>query len=346
MARMNAVAERDSIGRQLSPAEDFQLFVAQRAQEFKPVLPSHISVEKFQRTVLTAVASNPDLLQANRRTLWNACMKAAQDGLLPDNREAALVWFNTKVSKRGEPDRWEKHVQYMPMVYGLRKKILQSGEIARIETAVVYQNDHFRYVRGLHPDLIHEPTLAEPGEPLAAYSIAWFKDGSYSFEVMPKAQIEKVRQASKNADRGPWVQWWDEMARKTVLRRHAKSLPMSSDIIDVEARDLAEDARTAATVMTLPTQQAPVQIAAAPEATPIPFADEEPQQIEAAAEPGGTHPIVAEFEEARAALQSAENVIDLQAVWDRAQHCEWTDDEYAELEQTMTDRDAELRRGR
>jgi len=83
--------------------------------EFAAALPPQIPVEKFIRTTLTAVQMNPDLLQADRRSLLGACMKAAQDGLLLDGREAAPVIFNTKDGKK---------VQYMPMVGGILKKMI------------------------------------------------------------------------------------------------------------------------------------------------------------------------------------------------------------------------------
>ena len=59
--------------------------------EFEAALPPQISVDKFIRTTLTAVQMNPDLLQADRKTLLGTCMKAAQDGLMLDGREAAPV---------------------------------------------------------------------------------------------------------------------------------------------------------------------------------------------------------------------------------------------------------------
>ena len=49
--------------------------------QFGAVLPKHIPVERFGRVVLTAVQTNPELLNVERRSLWNACMRAAQDGL-------------------------------------------------------------------------------------------------------------------------------------------------------------------------------------------------------------------------------------------------------------------------
>ena len=35
---------------------------------------------------------------------------------------------------------------------------------------------------------------------------------------------------SRAANDGPWVNWFDEMARKSVVRRLAKRLPISTDV--------------------------------------------------------------------------------------------------------------------
>ena len=242
--------------REDSPLVAFKSNLAKRADEFKMALPGHISPEKFQRTVLTAVQSNPKLLDADRASLYTSCMKAAQDGLLPDGREAALVMFSNRVNENGT---WVSvdMVQYMPMVYGLRKKILQSGEISSISCNVVYRQEAeagaFIYEEGTDRTLRHRPMLdIDVGDDdiIAAYSIAVMKDGTQSFEVMRRSEINKVRQTSKTGavgmtdykknpkpPKGPWVDWFGEMAKKTVMRRHSKSLPMSGDIIDVEAMD-------------------------------------------------------------------------------------------------------------
>src|SRR3546814_9174090 len=75
-----------------------------------------IPVEKFHRVAVTAISSNPDLLNVDRTSLFGALMKAAQDGLLPDGREGAIVPFKGKAS-------------WMPMVAGIMKKVRNSGEI-------------------------------------------------------------------------------------------------------------------------------------------------------------------------------------------------------------------------
>jgi recombination protein RecT len=249
--------------------------LAKGADQFKMALPAHISVEKFQRTILTAVQNDPQLLDADRGSLLLACMRCAQDGLLPDKREAALVIFKENKNVNGQ---WQTKllVQYMPMVYGLRKKILQSGDIADITTNVVYIQEIaagcFVYEEGTERVLRHKPILDPNFEPTdddlaCAYSMATFKDGTVSFEVMRASEIRKVQEKSQTGatkdrqgkDRkpsGPWVEWKSEQWRKTVMRRHSKSLPMSGDLIDVEVHDDEMSARSAAAVLSAP-QTAP-----------------------------------------------------------------------------------------
>lgn len=189
--------------------------------EFRMALPPHIPVDKFRRVALTSIQSNPDLMRADRRSLFSACVKCAQDGLLPDGREAALVVFGNAVS-------------YMPMVSGILKRVRNSGELASITSQIVYRNDTFRYwvdADGEH--IQHEPLMfGERGDIVGVYALAKTKDGAVYIETMTKAQVEKVRSVSRTKNKGPWVDWWEEMARKTAIRRLSKRLPMSTDFVD------------------------------------------------------------------------------------------------------------------
>lgn len=181
-------------------------------------LPSTVSPDKFRNVVITAANMSPDLLNADRRSLLGACVKCAADGLVPDGREAALVLFGGKV-------------QYMPMLAGVLKRARNSGEIASLVVQVVHEKDSFiwRPSDGERPVEHGVPGLGDDrGAPIGAYAIARLKDGSVMAEVMSKAEIEKVRAVSRSKGNGPWVQWWDQMARKTVLRRLSKYLPMDA----------------------------------------------------------------------------------------------------------------------
>jgi recombination protein RecT len=225
---MNAIVE--------TRPKDFRDQWESMGGEVQAALPPHIPVERFMRVVLTAVNGNPDLISADRRSLFESSMKAAQDGLLPDGRDGALVVFNTKVKVDGQ-EKWIKKVQWMPMIGGILKKVRNSGDILSISSHVAYENDQFTYVLGDEEKIEHQPALGERGKARLVYAIAKTKDGGIYREIMTVDDVEKVRSVSKAKDSGPWKDWWAEMARKTVLRRLAKRLPMSSDLDDLVRRD-------------------------------------------------------------------------------------------------------------
>lgn len=213
-----------------------------RTSQFAAALPAHVPVERFKRVLLTALSSSPDLVNADRRTLFTSAMNAAQDGLLPDGREGALVIYNKKLKEDGE-ERFIKAVQWMPMIAGIRKKVRNSGEIATWDAHVIHEHDEFDYQLGLDPRLHHKPKITgDRGEMIGAYSVARLKSGETSFEVMTAAEIWAVwSKASKAKDKGqpsgPWKDYQGEMFRKTVARRHSKVLPMSTDLDDLIRRD-------------------------------------------------------------------------------------------------------------
>ncbi len=194
--------------------------------QFHAALPAHIPVERFMRVVMTAIQNNPDLLKASRKSLFNAAMKAAQDGLLPDGREGAMVPFGGEIT-------------WMPMIGGIRKKVRNSGEIATWDVHAVYEKDAFEFELGDDPFIRHRPHLGDDrGDLIAVYSIATLKSGEKSRDVMSVSEIEKIRALSKGKNT-PWnnLTFYPEMAKKTVARRHSKVLPMSSDLDDLIRRD-------------------------------------------------------------------------------------------------------------
>jgi recombination protein RecT len=211
---------------QQSPIHKFRSELMAMTPELANALPSHIKPEKFQRVILTVVQLQPDLLSCDRRSLFAACLKCAADGLVPDGREAALVKYGTSA-------------QYLPMFTGVQKRVRNSGEIASIQSHVIYEHDEFVWQQGVDASITHKPKFpGDRGKPVGVYAIAKFKDGSDpQIEVMDLTDIERVRKVSKAASSGPWVQWWDEMARKTVFRRLAKWLPLDAETDAILRRD-------------------------------------------------------------------------------------------------------------
>jgi recombination protein RecT len=223
------MSDQPSASRALNPIDEVRQAIDRMGPQFKMVLPPQIPVEKFVRVVQTAVMTNPDLAnpeKCEKRSLYASAMRLAQDGLLPDGREAAIVTFKGKA-------------QAMPMVAGILKKVRQSGELLSISAHVVYEKDAFDYVLGDDERIEHKPSLEENrGRPIVTYAIAKTKDGGIYREVMTEAQVQAVRKVSRSGDGGPWAgPFADEMRKKTALRRLSKRLPMSTDVEDIIRRD-------------------------------------------------------------------------------------------------------------
>lgn len=220
-------AVREDGDHERTPAQ--QIVNGIRSDDFKRqialALPGGVAPERFVRATVTALMQNADLADADRDSLFQAVIRAAQDGLMPDGREAALVIFNAKV-KVGGKDTWIKKVQYMPMIGGFRKIAAEYGWIIR--THVVYANDVYEYELGLDEKLIHRPARpgVERGDRVAAYAVGVHKDGRKLFEPMSDEDIAKCRKVSRASDKGPWVDWTDRMWEKTVGRRLFAKLPL------------------------------------------------------------------------------------------------------------------------
>jgi phage RecT family recombinase len=186
----------------------------------------------FTQVVIRAVQQDPDLLNADRNSLFLACQTAAQDGLLPDKKDGALVIYNTKVN-----NAWKKLVQWQPMIGGLRKKLAGHGFSIRAE--IVYENDDFSYEMGDEPKIIHRPKVfGDRGAIVGAYAIATDEHGKMYRDTMDVLELEKVRATSKNPNGGAWGNWLTEMYRKTIAKRLFKQLPLiSTELTELLDRD-------------------------------------------------------------------------------------------------------------
>lgn len=215
----------------VSVRDDAKVIIEDIADDLRMALPSTIPLDRFKATFITAVAHNPEILQCEPQSIKTALMKAASDNLMPDNREAALVPFNTKVKDANGKEGWAKLAQYMPMVQGIRKRALELGG-ARITAECVYENDHFDAVLGDDPHIDHKP--AKLGQPRGAIigSYAIFKDADGTIlhrEIMAKDDIEATRKVSRAKEGPAWNSFFSEMARKAVVRRGSKSVPSLPD---------------------------------------------------------------------------------------------------------------------
>lgn len=221
-----------------APAKDkpktIEDYLKQMAPAMSEALPKHMDVDRLTRLTMTTIRTTPELRQADVGSLLGGVMQAAQLGLEPGLLgQCYLLPF--KNNKKGTTE-----VQFIIGYKGMIDLARRSGHIQSIYAHAVYENDDFEYELGLEPKLKHTPSMsADKGEYIGSYAVAHFKDGGYQMEFMPKAEIEKRRNASPGGRSkfSPWNNYYEEMANKTVIRHMWKYLPISVEIQQQVAHD-------------------------------------------------------------------------------------------------------------
>ena len=131
-------------------------------------------------------------------------------------------------------------VQFQIGYKGLLDLAYRSGEIDVIQAHIVYQNDTFECEYGLDPKLKHVPADKNRGEPIKVYALFKTKDGGFGFEVM---SMEDCREHAKKYSKAfssaysPWSTNFEEMAKKTVLKRVLKYAPLKSEFVKGVVQD-------------------------------------------------------------------------------------------------------------
>lgn len=223
------------MSKELSPVQVFTrtLDAPTLRMEIQRALPQGVSIDRFISTAKTAISNNPELLDADRQSLYNSIVRAAQDGLLADGREGFINVYKTNIARKGEPDRWIKKAQFLPMVYGIIQKLGKAGIDAyakcvfKGEEVDIWSDDDGQHIKHM------QNPFAESREMIGVYAVGTQKGGKPNIEAMNMADINAVREKSKSKDKGPWVDSFDRMAQKAALHRLAKRMA----ITDPEARD-------------------------------------------------------------------------------------------------------------
>lgn len=198
-------------------------------------LPSNVSPDRFTRCLLTAWQTNPDILTCDATSVYTAVLVAAQQGLVPDGREGAIV-------------KYGQRAQFLPMVAGIIKRFAEAG--VSVYAGSVYESDEFRAWNddaGQH--VRHAPKhFGDRGEWLGCYAVASLNGTTY-VEIAGIDELNRIRAASRGAVRpdgtitGPWAQWPERMGQKSMLHRLGRRVPIPAvnDAAERLARTIEAD---------------------------------------------------------------------------------------------------------
>lgn len=169
---------------------------------------SQFAIQYFQRNDYLAktALSNPISAQ-------NAIINVAAIGITlnPASKLAYLVPRDGMVCL---------DISYM----GLLHLAQSTGSIKWGQCKLVYSNDTYES-NGLDTAPTHKyNAFGDRGEVVGGYCTVKTADGDYLTEEMSLAEI-KATEATSKAKNGPWKNFWEEMARKTIVKRASKYWP-------------------------------------------------------------------------------------------------------------------------
>ncbi|NKU63863.1 recombinase RecT [Rhodococcus hoagii] len=215
-------------GRQVARRDEkpsLATLINQMKPELQRALPKHMDPDRMARIALTVLRQTPKLNECKPESFLGALMTAAQVGLEPGPLgEAYLVPYGREVT-------------FVAGIPGPREARMAVWT-ARIHCGTCrVRGRRVRLLVWPLADPRAQPALRDRGDVLAAYAVATFKHGGNAFEIMSREDIEAIRKRSKASGSGPWVTDWNEMARKTVMKRLAKWLPLSPEFANAVQRD-------------------------------------------------------------------------------------------------------------
>lgn len=217
------------MAQQLAKTDALKTMVSKMGGQFALVLPKHLTSDKFNRVLFTAIQRVPQLAECQPDSVLASMMRAAEMGLLPDGRQGALVPLRIK---------GQQQCQFWPMWQGLLDLARQSGQVRDAYCASVYSNDEFRYQLGFNRDLIHVPAMGDRGELTHVYAVVELTSGAKTFGPGPMtvAEVDAIKRRARSQE-GPWKTDYEPMAWKTVLKRVLKYVPMSPELQNAIEKD-------------------------------------------------------------------------------------------------------------
>lgn len=195
--------------------------------EIAKALPQVMTPERFTRIALSAVSNTPKLGNCTPQSFLGAMMNAAQLGLEPNTPlgQAYLIPFENR--KKGITE-----CQFQIGYKGLIDLAYRSGEVKMIDAQTVYENDEFEYELGIDPVLKHKPARTNRGNPIYFYATFKLTNGGQGFQVMSIEDVqEHAKKYSKTYNNGPWQTNFEEMAKKTVLKKLLKYAPLKTEFV-------------------------------------------------------------------------------------------------------------------
>ena len=236
MTTVRQAAEDQQAGRAVAVQQATTMRQAIKAsqEQFALALPKHVDSGRFMRAALTAMNVVPKLAECTQQSVLAGLMQAAQLGLEVADVRGQAYLIPRKV-------KGQMQATFQLGFRGMIDLAARGGITVTVDE--ICENDEYDYQRGTRPFLRHKPRLSERGAPVAYYAVGTFADSREpAFVIMGRGEVEEhrdkfasTRDYNTKEISGPWVDHFDAMARKTVVRKLLNYLPATVELRQAEA---------------------------------------------------------------------------------------------------------------
>lgn len=206
-------------------AKTFEDLLTDKLQMVSSALPKDMNKDRFVQNCMCVLDEKPEYNTINRKDLLIGLLKGAYLGLDFMNKECYLIPYSGTVQFQTDYKGECKFVKR----YSIRK-------IRDIYAKVVREGDSFEEaVIDSVPVINFRPKPFNSADIVGAFAVVLYEDGGMDYETMSVKDIQSVRNNySKASQSKAWKYSFDEMAKKTVLRRLCKHI--ETDFETAEAR--------------------------------------------------------------------------------------------------------------
>ena len=189
-------------------------------------LPNHMNADRMLKIAYGQISRNKELMNCDATSLIRAVIQSSELGLEPTG-----ILGHTYLIPYG--NQAQLQIGYR----GLLELAYRSEKISSISAEIVYEGDEFECRLGTERFIKHIPKMRQIDDdlnPVCCYALVIYKDQTRDFELLTLAQIIKSRRLSKSK---VWDQYFDEMCKKTAIRKLCKRLPLSPQLQSAAIKD-------------------------------------------------------------------------------------------------------------
>lgn len=194
-------------------------------------LPNGGKPDRIIQSAVFQITSNPALSNCTAKSVIGCVLNSSLLGVNPALKQCFFIPYG---------DQATFQLSYTGLIALARR----SGMVLDVYAQVVRRKDRFEVAHGTDRKIVHIPDLTDTSEDFTAvYAVVKYTNGGTEFFVMTSDQVEKRRMKSKTqrgAPAGVWLEWKEEMWKKTALRALLKTAPLS----DEQATAIATDGAT------------------------------------------------------------------------------------------------------